>query len=113
MGARFPKDKGGYLTSDPIGKIQMSIKEPKRVGNYFLVLFNQPLNSPRSSWEVISLGKGEYGQSSILAGLSDFDPMLSQERSLTQLPSRGGRDPHSSITEVVEAHFPSCGREKP
>ena len=58
----FLRIRGGYLTSKPIGKIQILIKEPKRVGNYFLFLFNQPLNSPRSSWAVIALGKGEYGQ---------------------------------------------------
>ena len=62
----------------------MSIKELKRVGNYFLVLFNPPLNSPRSSWVVIALGKGEYGQPSILAGIADFDHMLSQGISLTR-----------------------------
>ena len=77
-GHDFLRIRRGYLTSDPIGKIQMSIKEPKRVGNYFLVLFNQPLNSPMSSWAVIALGKGEYGQPSSLAGLSSavkFEPV--------------------------------------
>ena len=76
-GHDFLRIRGGYSNLGPIGKIQMSIKEPKRVGNYFLVLFNQPLNSPKSSCAVISLGKGDYGQSSLLAGLSDFDPTLS------------------------------------
>ena len=65
-----------YLTSEPIRKIQMSIKEPKRVGNYFLVLFNQPLNSPRSNWAVISLGKREYGKPLILVGMLEFDHTL-------------------------------------
>ena len=39
---------GGIFNLGPIGKIQMSIKELKRVGNYFLALFNHPLNSPTS-----------------------------------------------------------------
>ena len=87
MGHDFLRIRGGgYLTSEPIEKIQMSIKEPKRVDNYFLVLFNQPLNSPMSSWAVIALGKGEYGQPSILAGLLDFDHMLSQGISLIHYP---------------------------
>ena len=57
-----------YLTSEPIGKIQMSIKEPKRVGNYFLVLFTNQLNSPGVSWAVIALELGRHGKPSNLAG---------------------------------------------
>ena len=94
MGAWFPKDKGGgYLTYEPMGRIQMSIKEPKRVDNCFLVLFDQPLNSPRSSWAVIALGKGEHGQLSNLTGPSVLTTCMPKGGDLIQFPSHGGDNP--------------------
>ena len=93
-----------YLTSEQMGRSQVSIGEPINYQPPFLVLFTNQLNSLGVSWAVISLGLGEYGQPPILAGLSTLTTCLPKGKVFSHYP----HVEESSHTPLTPRRFSSC-----
>ena len=90
-GHDFLRIRGGiYLTSKPMGIIQVSIRQPINFQPPFLVLFINQLNSPKSQLDSYFLGERGVWVAALSGRDVSLDHMLSQGEPIRPLPSCGG-----------------------